>query len=80
MTTTNIYYKICRAIYINKIPLEYKSNFLKDNNLSDEHANLLLIRYEIDINKIKKALEYLDRIKDNEKEMFDFFCQIWKHK
>ena len=76
LTNTILYYNICKSLMMNKLPFGYKRAFL-DNTLT-EQMSLSIERCGIDIAKQRRALGYLDSIKNNEQEMFDFFKSVWQ--
>lgn len=76
LTTSNIYFKICRAKMINGMPHGYSKLYINDQ-LTDKMKDDLKTKYHFDIDRLTRSLDYLNTIKDDEKEMFDFFKMVW---
>lgn len=76
LTDTIIYYNICKSLMMNKIPIGYKRAFL-DNTLTEQMC-LNIERCGVDLAKQRRSLGYLDSIKNDEQEMFDFFKCVWQ--
>lgn len=76
LTSTDIYYKICRAKILNKLPIGYFKLY-NNNQLNEKMINDLKIYYDININELTETLNYLDNIKSNDGEIYDFFKILW---
>lgn len=76
LASTDIYYKICSAIFINKLPLHYQRKFI-DNKLINDEINDITQNYGIDYGGIKLVYDYLRGIKNDEAKITRYFKEIW---
>ena len=78
LTPNDIYYKICKSILVNKLPLHYQRQFL-NGCLSKEVIKELENIYEINYERIKYIFDYVNKNKENEliiKKIFDALTGI----
>lgn len=75
----DIYYKICKSMVINILPLHYQRPCWNDT-LSGKMIDDITKNYKIDYNHIIKCLEYLETIKLDEKLLHEYFVTNWIHR
>jgi len=78
LVSFDIYYKICHAMLLKKVPMPYHQEFA--NGIpSQQRIDTIGQKDRIDFQPLKNGFDVLDKVRSDEKMLKKIFVQFWIH-